>query len=172
MLKLVSGILPSSIENPEGWYVSAGGGLIQHFSLAEHLDMLGKDLKQNELVKYAYELFEAENFEKERVRYLSTGQIMMASIILAIASSQKLLLLDEPFGSLDPVHAEKLSKLLQKVAENGRTIVITSHDLYLSAETADIIYFIKNGNISWNSQNENIEEFSVEKLKEKYIECA
>ena len=134
--------------------------------------MLGKDLKQNELVKYAYELFEAENFEKERVRYLSTGQIMMASIILAIASSQKLLLLDEPFGSLDPVHAEKLSKLLQKVAENGRTIVITSHDLYLSAETADIIYFIKNGNISWNSQNENIEEFSVEKLKEKYIECA
>lgn len=172
LLKLVSGILPSCIDTPTGWYVSASGGLIQHFSLLEHLDMLGKNLKENELVKYAYELFEAEKFEKEKVRYLSTGQIMMASIILAIASTQNLLLLDEPFASLDPIHAEKLSDLLKKITMTGRTIVITSHDLYLSAETADVVYFIKDGNISWNSSTENFEKFSVEELKEKYIEYA
>ncbi len=173
LLKVISGILPSGIQEPQGWYVAANGGLIQHFSLKEHLMLVDKNALDNKLVKKAYEYFNAESFENKKINKLSTGQVMMASIIVSIASNQKLILLDEPFGSLDPVNAENLSKLLRELTENDRTVVITAHDLYLTQETADIIYFIKDGKISWDSRKE-MEDLScsVEDLKEIYKKYA
>ncbi len=173
LLKVISGILPSGISEPKGWYVPPTGGLIQHFSLKDHLKIL--DIKENdkELVQEVIELFDVASFEKKQICSLSTGQIMMVALIVAIASGNELLLLDEPFGSLDPINAEKLSSLLKKICTFGKTVLITSHDLYLSSETADVIYFIKKGKISWSSiQEDKDKSFSVEELKERYIKYA
>lgn len=168
LLKIISGILPSSVKAAGGWYIPATGGLIQHFTLQEHLNMVNPDYKNNRLVMLAYESFGAAEFEKKRICKLSTGQIMLASIIVAIASDSKLLLLDEPFGALDPTNADKLSVLLKEVCNSGKTIILTSHDLFLTAETADSILFIKNGKISWNSKTEENCQITVDNLKEKY----
>ena len=168
LLKLVSGVLPSNLKNAKGWYVPASGGLIQHFSLREHLNILKE--KQNEktkiLVDRAYELFSIKDFENSRISKLSTGQGMLAAIIVAIASNSDFILFDEPFGSLDPTNAENLSTLLKMLSKSGKTIIITSHDLFLTAETADNVIFIKNGQISW--QSDNTKELDVEYLKEMY----
>ena len=168
LLKLVSGVLPSNLKNAKGWYVPASGGLIQHFSLREHLNILKE--KQNEktkiLVDKAYELFSIKDFENSRISKLSTGQGMLAAIIVAIASNSDFILFDEPFGSLDPTNAENLSTLLKMLPKSGKTIIITSHDLFLTAETADNVIFIKNGQISW--QSDNTKELDVEYLKEMY----
>lgn len=171
LLKLISGLLPSSISNTQGWYVPASGGLIQHFSLREHLDILKVNKKQEDsiLVKNAFELFNVKEFENKRISELSTGQMMIASIIVAIASNNKLILLDEPFGSLDPTNSKKLASFLKKLTENEKTIIITSHDLYLSSEVGDNYYYIKNGKISWNSKNEDHQKhYTVEELTERY----
>ena len=94
---------------------------------------------------------------------------MIASIIVAIASSERLILLDEPFGSLDPINAEKLAGYLREISEAGRTVVITSHDLFLTTEVSDNIYIIKNGKVSWNSKIEKQDaKLTVDELRELY----
>ena len=171
LLKLISGFLPSSLKNTEGWYVSSDGGLIQHFTLKEHLNILKKRNKDDysDFVKKAIDLFEVYNFENKRISSLSTGQTMIASIIGAIASSERLILLDEPFGSLDPINAEKLAGYLREISEAGRTVVITSHDLFLTTEVSDNIYIIKNGKVSWNSKIEKQDaKLTVDELRELY----
>lgn len=172
LMKLISGILPSSISNPDGWYVPASGGLIQYFSLNDHLKILGNK-KDSPYIQELIKLFEIENLVNKKISKLSTGQVMICAIIVAIASEAKFLLFDEPFASLDPVNSEKLSGVFKRIVKDNKTVLITSHDLYLSSETADVIYFIKNGKISWNSLKEDKEKrFSVEELKERYEEYA
>lgn len=164
LLKILSGIFLTDIKETKGWLVPSSGGLIQHFSLKEHLDIV--NAKKNENWKEAYELFNAKEFEKSPIRRLSTGQEMMASLIVALASKEEILYLDEPFASLDPTNAENLVKILKNTK---RTIVITSHDLYLTTEVADNILFIKDGRISWKSENK---QFSVEEIREIYKDYA
>mgnify|MGYP003560505788 CR=1 FL=1 len=173
LLKLISGILPSAIKDPVGWYVPPTGGLIQHFSLYEHLQFLEMNETIQKFVDNAIELFEVKSFLRKRISTLSTGQVMIAAIIVAIASGNEFLLLDEPFGSLDPVNSEKLSNFFCELTKSGKTIIITSHDLYLSSETADQILFIKDGKISWDANKEFPgKKFSVEELKERYLKHA
>ena len=162
LLKIISGILPSTLKNTGGCFVPASGGLIQHFSLNEHIKILGGG--ENDLYKEAFELFGAKEFEKKRISKLSTGQTIMASVLTAFASGREFLLLDEPYASLDPINAENLTNILKK--RNGTTL-ITSHDLFLTAETSPHIQFLKNGKISWINDKADIE---VEELKEKYKE--
>lgn len=164
LLKLISGILPSKMEAAPAWFVPASGGLIRHFSLKEHLDIL--EAYKREDWRDAYQLFGAEAFCKAPVRSLSTGQSMMASLVVAIASGKELLLLDEPFASLDPTNAQHLVAVLSRLE---RTVVITSHDLYLTAECAHRILFIKDGGISWQWEGEGMD---VERLQAAYREFA
>ncbi len=164
LLKLISGILPSTLEPAPAWFVPASGGLIRHFSLKEHLDIL--EAHKREDWRDAYQLFGAEAFCKAPVRSLSTGQAMMSSLVVAIASGKELLLLDEPFASLDPTNAQHLVAVLSRLE---RTVVITSHDLYLTAECAHRILFIKDGGISWQWEGEGMD---VERLQAAYREFA
>ena len=164
LLTLLSGILPSKMDAAPAWFVPASGGLIRHFSLKEHLDIL--EAHKREDWRDAYQLFGAEAFCKAPVRSLSTGQSMMASLVVAIASGKELLLLDEPFASLDPTNAQHLVAVLSRLE---RTVVITSHDLYLTAECAHRILFIKDGGISWQWEGEGMD---VERLQAAYREFA
>lgn len=167
LLKILSGIFPSkkdeNLEKSKGWLVPASGGLIRHFSLKEHLDLI--DASNKTSWQQAYSLFKAENFVNSPVRKLSTGQEMMASIIVACASDSSFIYLDEPFASLDPNNAENLVKILNDL---DKTIVITSHDLYLTTEVADKIIFIKDGKMSWQSEK----KIDVEELKTAYKDFA
>lgn len=163
LLKIISGILPSNLENNHAWFVSATGGLIKHFTLEEHLQII--NASNNPDLEEALNLFDAKKFYKEPIRNLSTGQVMMASIITACASSSQIILLDEPFSSLDPVNSENLVTILKKL---NKTVLLSSHDLFLTTEVADKIMFIKNGKITWSTTT----YVDVEELKEKYKEFA
>lgn len=164
LLKILAGILPSNINNAEGWFVPLNGGLIRHFSLEEHIKILGKNTSL--LYDEAFEIFSAQSFSKKRISKLSAGQTIMAALLVAFACNENLLLLDEPYSSLDPTNAENLTKLLKK--RKGTTI-LTSHDLFLTSETSHNIQFLKDGKISWVNGDENI---TVDSLREKYKELA
>ena len=170
LLKTLAKVLPSNLPDCDSWYVPAERGLIYHFSLMEHLDMMSKKelLKTDGLLKDAFDTFEAEEFSKKKISSLSTGQNMMASIVVAFASDKKVLFLDEPFGCLDPKNADNLMHLLKKAAQNGITILATSHDLFMTAETADHLVYIKKGKIVYETDMNS--DITVTELTEKYKE--
>jgi len=80
--------------------------------------------------------------EKTKVGVLSGGQQQRIALARAILKPGELLLCDEPTGSLDPTNKEIIFRALEQLKEQGKTILIVSHDPYI-IENSDIIYDIK-----------------------------
>ncbi len=75
---------------------------------------------------------------------LSKGQQMKAMLALALAHDPKLLLLDEPFGGIDPIaRKEILEGLIHSIQPMKRAILIATHDLDAAARVADAFLFMK-----------------------------
>jgi len=77
---------------------------------------------------------------------ISGGQHQRAAIARALANDPAFIVADEPTGNLDSVTAEVVFQLFEKLADNGKTVVIVSHDPSLS-ERANHILHISDGEI-------------------------
>ena len=87
---------------------------------------------------------------KRNVLKLSGGQQQRVAIARALASEATVLLADEPTGNLDEETAMNIVALLKESAyEHQKCVVIVTHSLEV-AEQADVVYSLKNGNLSMN----------------------
>lgn len=88
------------------------------------------------------ELLEMADLMKEKYAHpydLSGGQQQMAALVKVLLAAPEILLLDEPTKGMDREHSRRFGELLQKLADEGRTIFMVSHDLEFCAEYADRI---------------------------------
>jgi ABC-type lipoprotein export system ATPase subunit len=77
---------------------------------------------------------------------LSGGERQRVAIARALANEPKIILADEPTGTLDSISGDEIVHTLQRLNKNGRTIVLVTHDEEI-AEHANIIYHMKDGKI-------------------------
>jgi len=80
-------------------------------------------------------------------------------IAQAIMEHQTIIILDEPYNALDYTTNRKITKVLKKLKEEGKTILLTSHQHEYLEKICDTLYFV---------ENENFTEFSEEKKKEYF----
>lgn len=96
------------------------------------------------LVRAAIERVELSPYAKRQIGALSGGQRKRAFLARALAQNARLLLLDEPFAGVDQPTATTISKLLRELAAEGRSILISTHDLAGVPELCDeVILFNK-----------------------------
>ncbi len=76
---------------------------------------------------------------------LSGGQQQRVAIARALAPSPKVLLCDEPTSALDPELAEEVVEVLGKLASEGTTMVMATHDLRLASKIAQEVVFLDAG---------------------------
>ena len=93
-----------------------------------------------------------------RLNMLSGGEQQRIAIAIALANSPKLLLADEPTGSVDPKTANYIFDIFTELNKGGQTILIVTHDIALSKKVKRVVA-IRDGKIS----SERI-------LKEKYAD--
>jgi ABC-type multidrug transport system ATPase subunit len=79
------------------------------------------------------------------------------AIARAILHDPAVLLLDEPYTGLDQDAAALLDELLREVAIGGRTVVMTTHDLWRGHELADRIAILSRGKIAFDAPCEEID---------------
>lgn len=92
---------------------------------------------------------------KRNVLQLSGGQQQRVAIARALASDAKVLLADEPTGSLDEATADEIIALLKRTAHKlGKCVIVVTHSKRL-AEEADEIIQIKDGNLTIQSEYKN-----------------
>jgi len=78
---------------------------------------------------------------------LSGGQQQRVGIARAMAVDPELLLFDEPTSALDPELVGEVLKVIRELAEEGRTMVIVTHEMKFASEVADWVIFMDNGQI-------------------------
>lgn len=130
------------------------GFLIDFLSPEEYFEFLAdiNGLSKGD-VKEFYDGF-AEFFnnevlgKKKFIRELSSGNQKKVGIAAALMTRPELLILDEPFNSLDPTTQIRLKSLLKKVQEDRNlTALISSHDLNHVTEVCERIVVLETGNI-------------------------
>jgi len=137
-------------------YVIQETGLYPHLSILQNvampLEIAGKPKSERE--SRAREVLsltglDPASFAHRMPWQLSGGQRQRAGVARALAADPSILLLDEPFGALDPLtRAEMQTMLRDLLARLGKTAVIVTHDLQEALFLADRILLVEQGSIA------------------------
>ena len=106
-----------------------------------------KEIKEKEQEK-AYKLLEQIGLADKAKAYPSTlsgGQKQRIAIIRALAMNPKVMLFDEPTSALDPEMVGEVLDLMKKLANDGMTMVIVTHEIGFAREVANKIIFMNEG---------------------------
>ncbi|MEX5727006.1 polar amino acid transport system ATP-binding protein [Rhodovulum iodosum] len=76
---------------------------------------------------------------------LSGGQQQRAAIARALAMQPRALLFDEPTSALDPELEQEVVRVIKALAEEGRTMMLVTHDMRLAADVSDHVVFLHQG---------------------------
>ncbi|MGM9925709.1 MAG: ABC transporter ATP-binding protein [Bacillus sp. (in: firmicutes)] len=135
-------------------YVIQQIGLFPHMTIRENIALVPKLLKWPETKRTARveELLKLVNMPEEFLdRYpfeLSGGQQQRIGVLRALAAEPPLILMDEPFGALDPITRDALQIEFKKLQKQlGKTIVFVTHDIDEAIKLADRIFIMKDGEI-------------------------
>lgn len=113
----------------------------------------------------ALELVEMSDSKDKPPHHLSGGQQKKVAIAGIIAMRPEIMILDEPTAGLDPQGVDQILEILNKLNEEGMTIVISSHDVEMINDFADHIFVLKEGKIIGDGTPDEI--FSNHELLEK-----
>src|SRR5699024_10811751 len=135
-------------------YVIQQTGLMPHMTVYENIIMVPKLLKWDEakMKKTAKDLLQRVNLPEEFLdRYpqqLSGGQQQRIGVVRAQAADQDIILMDEPFGALDPITSDTLQNLVKTLQQKlGKTIIFVTHDMDEAVKLADRICIMSEGEI-------------------------
>ncbi len=78
---------------------------------------------------------------------LSGGQQQRAAIARALAMEPRALLFDEPTSALDPELEQEVVRVIQALAEEGRTMILVTHDMDMARDCSDHVVFLHRGRI-------------------------
>jgi ABC-2 type transport system ATP-binding protein len=107
-------------------------------------------------------------------RGLSSGQQTLVGLAKALLNRPRLLLLDEPTASLDPVNANEVRQVLRRVAaERGMSIFITSHNMVEVERLATRILFLSAGRLVADATAAELRQrFAAADLEEVFLQVA
>lgn len=110
-------------------------------NLGKDKDYIDKMVEQNLKKVRMWEL------KDKPVQYISYGQKKRVSIAGAMAMEPQMILMDEPTSGLDPKMERDMVGIINDLKEEGKTVILSSHDMDLIYEICDYIYLINDGAI-------------------------
>lgn len=131
-------------------YCPDTGGLIRQATPREHIGLsLGV---RNKLSAWPYALELISQFGLDAVLDTETtgfshGMSRRLSVVLAVISAEKVLILDEPFDGVDPLGVEVTINLIKKAKSEGLAVIVSTHLLSLLVEASDRICVMSAGKI-------------------------
>ncbi len=134
--------------------------VFQQFNLWAHMSILQNVMEapvtvlgrpRAEVEPMAHELLAKVGIGDKADAYpaqLSGGQQQRAAIARALAMQPQALLFDEPTSALDPELEQEVVRVIKALAEEGRTMLIVTHDMRLAADVSDHVVFLHKGLIA------------------------
>lgn len=138
-------------------------GYIDCYSGFRNLQMLARIQNKigDEEIKAAMELVGLDPENKNRVKKYSMGMKQKLGIAQAIMEHQKIIILDEPYNALDYNANREITKILQELKQEGRTILLTSHQHEYLEKLCDTMYVIEDGRVELFDEDRKREYFAI-----------
>lgn len=157
-------------------YVIQNIGLMPHMTIRENIVLVPKLLKVpvEERNKRAEKMIDLVELPREMLdRYpneLSGGQQQRIGVVRALAANQDIILMDEPFGALDPITRDSLQDLVKDLQERlGKTIVFVTHDMDEALKLANKIAIMSEGKVIQFDTPDNILRHPANEFVEELI---
>ena len=135
-----------------------------------------KHVKKDEAKKIGMELLNKVGLTDKCNVYpssLSGGQQQRVAIIRALAMEPDVLLFDEPTSALDPEMVGEILEVMKKLAEDGMTMIVVTHEMDFARNVSDKIIFMHDGYIAEEGTPEQIftepESEPVKKFLQRYL---
>ncbi|WP_417630775.1 betaine/proline/choline family ABC transporter ATP-binding protein [Enterococcus faecalis] len=157
-------------------YVIQNIGLMPHMTIRENIVLVPKLLKVpvEERNKIAEKMIDLVELPREMLdRYpneLSGGQQQRIGVVRALVANQDIILMDEPFGALDPITRDSLQDLVKDLQERlGKTIVFVTHDMDEALKLANKIAIMSEGKVIQFDTPDNILRHPANEFVEELI---
>lgn len=157
-------------------YVIQQIGLFPHMTIEENISLVPKLLNWPEQQRKlrAKELLELVDMDPDYLKSypheLSGGQQQRIGVLRALAADPPLILMDEPFGALDPITRDGLQDEFINLQQSlGKTIVFVTHDMDEAIKLADRIVIMKEGEIVQVGTPEEILRAPANEFVEEFI---
>ncbi len=157
-------------------YVIQQIGLMPHMTIFDNIVLVPRLMKwpKEKQREIAEDLIKKVDLPLEFLeRYpseLSGGQQQRIGVIRALAADQDIILMDEPFGALDPITRDSLQELLKDLQkELGKTIVFVTHDMDEALKLADRIVIMQEGKVVQFDTPDNILTAPANQFVEDFI---
>lgn len=157
-------------------YVIQSIGLMPHMTIRENITLVPKLLKvsKDERDKIAERMIDLVELPREMLdRYpheLSGGQQQRIGVVRALAADQDIILMDEPFGALDPITRDSLQDLVKDLQERlGKTIIFVTHDMDEALKLSSRIAIMSEGRVIQFDTPDNILKAPANEFVEELI---
>ncbi|MDQ1095453.1 MULTISPECIES: ABC transporter ATP-binding protein [Chryseobacterium] len=147
-----------------------GPALYNHLNAYENLEVHAKMLHLKlEHIKTALSSVNLTDTCNKPVKSFSMGMKSRLALAIALLDNPELLILDEPQNGLDPEGIRELRDLLKTYTKEGKTVLISSHQLGEVAKLADYVGVISDGELVYQGTLKNLSP-DENRLEEKYME--
>ncbi len=157
-------------------YVIQQIGLFPNMTVEENILVVPKMLKwsQEDMNKRAIELIDMISLDRSYLKMypkeLSGGQQQRVGVVRALAANPPVMLMDEPFGAIDPINREIIQDEFLKIQKKiKKTIVMVSHDIDEAIKMADKIAIFNNGVLQQFDTPDNILAHPVNSFVEDFV---
>lgn len=157
------------------------GMVFQSFNLFENMNVLencmiaqtkvlkrSKEEARQKAIHYLEQVGMSE-FIHSDTRSLSGGQKQRVAIARALCMNPKIMLFDEPTSALDPEIVGEVLDVMKKLAQEGMTMVVVTHEMGFAREVADRVLFIDGGVIAEEGTPEDIFEHAKNERTKAFL---
>lgn len=157
------------------------GMVFQSFNLFNHMNVVENimyapmkllGLSKEEAYKRATTLLRIVGLEEKELSYpqeLSGGQKQRIAIARTLAMKPEIILFDEPTSALDPTMVGEVLAVIKKLAEEGMTMLIVTHEMQFARDVSNRIFYLDQGIIYEEGTPEEIFENPQKKLTRRFI---
>jgi osmoprotectant transport system ATP-binding protein len=158
-------------------YVIQSVGLFPHMNVLENIVVVPRLLhwSRHDAGKRARELLELlelppEEYAHKRPGELSGGEAQRVGVARALAADPEILLMDEPFGALDPISRENLqSQFLRIQRELKKTIVFVTHDIDEAVRLGSKVAILREGSLIQHASPETVLSAPADAFVKKFV---
>ena len=155
-------------------YVSENVMLYPNFTAVQNLDFFSRLGGNTHYSKHDYRdvlmrVGLQEEAHHRRLKGFSNGMRQKCGIAIAILKNAPAILLDEPTSGLDPKAAFEFIHLLASLRDEGKAILMSTHDIFRAKEVADLVGIMNEGRLVMQRNRDELEGENLEALYVEYV---